>query len=304
MEVIKIATVVKKIRPINESHCIKCNRLYPIEDFYKSDNPNHATGLMPYCKSCTKEIYQNNFKRFKDVRAALWVTCSEVGIPFLEKVYNHLMEKVETAKSERTLSSTYNYWGNFISSYMCLKKKTDRWDSFGVTDVDKSEAIIDFDQEKIRKEKMRQFILDWGEQEDEDYAYLEYRWDFYTEDIKLAPAQESLYRKLCIAELDYRKAKDKDESAKEEQESILKLMKALKIDNFTQKKEKTLTEQMLEKQIWEIENTTPAECEDLEKYKDFCNIESDWFKYSVSAVKNLITGSKEYPLIPRHKKDD
>lgn len=58
---------------------------------------------------------------------------------------------------------------------------------------------------------------------------------------------------------------------------------------------------MLEKQIWEIENTTPAECEDLNKYKDFCNIESDWFKYIVSAVKNLIAGTKEYPLIPKKR---
>ena len=90
-------------------------------------------------------------------------------------------------------------------------------------------------------------------------------------------------------------------SGKEEQDMVLKLMKTLKLDNFTQKKEKTLTEQMLEHQIWEIENTEPCECEDLEKYKDFCNIEADWFKYVVSAVKNLIAGTKEYPLIPRKK---
>lgn len=123
---------------------------------------------------------------------------------------------------------------------MALKKKTDKWDSFGVTDVDKSEAIVDVNQEKLRKEKLKQFILDWGEQDEDDYAYLEYRWDFYTEDINLTPAQESLYRKLCISELDYRRAKEKDETGKEQQESILKLMKTLKIDNFTQKKEKHL----------------------------------------------------------------
>ena len=301
MEVIKIATVVKKIRPITDSYCIKCNRPYPIEDFYKSDNIHHTTGVMPYCKNCTKEMYQDNLKRFKDIRSALWVTCSEVGIPFIEKVYDNLMEKVKKARDEKVLTSTYNYWGNFISSYMGLKKKTDKWNSFGVTDVDKSEAVLDVSQEKLRKEKLKQFILDWGEQDEDDYAYLEYRWDFYTEDINLTPAQESLYRKLCISELDYRKAKENEESGKEQQESILKLMKTLKIDNFTQKKEKTLTEQMLERQIWEIENTTPAECEDLNKYKDFCNIESDWFKHVVSAVKNIIAGTKEYPLIPRKR---
>lgn len=156
-----MATVVKKIRPITDSYCIRCNRQYPIENFYKSDNIHHTTGVMPYCKNCTKEMYQDNLKRFKDIRSALWVTCSEVGIPFMEKVYDNLMEKVKKARDEKVLTSTYNYWGNFISSYMGLKKKTDKWDSFGVTDVDKSEAILDISQEKLRKEKLKQFILDW-----------------------------------------------------------------------------------------------------------------------------------------------
>lgn len=296
-----MAVVVKKVRPITESHCIRCNRQYPIESFYKSDNPNHSTGVIPYCKTCSKEIFIKYYSKNRDLRSSLWVTCSEMGMPFLEKVYNHLLEKVQRAREEKTLSATYNYWGNFIASYMSLKKKTDRWDSFLKSDLNRSEELLDKDEEQIRKEKLNQFILDWGDQEDEDYAFLEYKWDFYTEDINIAPAQESLYRKLCLAELAFRKAKDKDLSGKEEQDSILKLMKALKIDNFVQKKEKTLVEQMIEAQIRQIEETTPAECVDLDKYKDFSDIESDWFKIIVSSVKNIITGSREYPLIPRRK---
>lgn len=295
-----MATIVRKERPITDSFCIRCNRSYEIKKFYKSDNPNHANKVVPYCTSCCKEIYQNYFKKYGDIKLALWSTCAEIGIPFIQKVYDGLMEKVEKEKEEGTLSSTYNYWGQYYVTFLALKKKSDNWDCFGQTDVDRS-SMTSNDEETQRKINIQDLILDWGEQTDEDYAFLEYRWGFYTDDIKLTPAQESLYRKLCIAELKYQKEVDEGGSGKEEQDMILKLMKTLKLDNFTQKKEKTLTEQMLEHQIWEIENTEPCECEDLEKYKDFCNIESDWFKYVVSAVKNLIAGTKEYPLIPRKK---
>ena len=295
-----MATIVRKERPITDSFCIRCNRSYEIKKFYKSDNPNHANKVVPYCTSCCKEIYQNYFRKYGDIKLALWSTCAEIGIPFIQKVYDGLMEKVEKEKEEGTLSSTYNYWGQYYVTFLALKKKSDNWDCFGQTDVDRS-SMTSNDEETQRKINIQDLILDWGEQTDEDYAFLEYRWGFYTDDIKLTPAQESLYRKLCIAELKYQKEVDEGGSGKEEQDMILKLMKTLKLDNFTQKKEKTLTEQMLEHQIWEIENTEPCECEDLEKYKDFCNIESDWFKYVVSAVKNLIAGTKEYPLIPRKK---
>jgi hypothetical protein len=294
----------KKVRPITIAHCVCCNHDLSIDEFYKSDNPHHGSGVCPCCKSCSKQMFEDNWKKFKEVKAALWVTCSEMGIPFIEKVYANLIEKVNKSKQDRTFSpNNYNYWGNFISSYMALKRKTDKWDSFGYTDSEKSETIPDVSDEKRLKEKKMQFILDWGDQEDEDYAYLEYRWDFYTEDITLTPAQESLYRKLCLSELDYRKAKDANQAGKEEQDSILKLMKTLKIDNFVQKKEKSEIENMIEYQAWEFENTTPAECEDLEKYKDFCNIEQEWYKSVIRSIRNLVAGMKEYPLIPR-KRDE
>lgn len=295
-----MATIIRKERPITESFCIRCNRPYDIKKFYKSDNPNHANKVVPYCTTCCKTIYQNYYNKYGDIKLALWSTCAEIGIPFIQKVYDGLMEKIEKEKEEGTLSSTYNYWGQYYVTFLALKKKSDKWDCFGQTDVDRS-SMTSNDEETQRKLNIQDLILDWGEQSDEDYAYLEYRWGFYTDDIKLTPAQESLYRKLCIAELRYKKEVDMGNSGKEEQDMVLKLMKTLKLDNFTQKKEKTLTEQMLEHQIWEIENTEPCECEDLEKYKDFCNIEADWFKYVVSAVKNLIAGTKEYPLIPRKK---
>ena len=41
---------------------------------------------------------------------------------------------------------------------------------------------------------------------------------------------------------------------------------------------------------------------DKEEYKDYLNIEKDWGKHILRAVKNLLTGSKDYPKITKDSK--
>ena len=74
-------------------------------------------------------------------------------------------------------------------------------------------------------------------------------------------------------------------------------MKLLKIDQFKVNK-RSDTEKFIERLAWQIENTKPAECEDLEKYKDVSGFESTW-GHIMRCVKNLCGGTKEYPAIPR-----
>ena len=38
---------------------------------------------------------------------------------------------------------------------------------------------------------------------------------------------------------------------------------------------------------------------DKEEYRDYLDIEKDWGKHILRAVKNLIVGSKDYPNITR-----
>ena len=42
--------------PITESYCIGCGRPYTLEKFYKSPNPLHHNGVLPYCKDCCNSI--------------------------------------------------------------------------------------------------------------------------------------------------------------------------------------------------------------------------------------------------------
>ena len=90
-----------------------------------------------------------------------------------------------------------------------------------------------------------------------------------------------------------------EETIDKVQNRISKTMSTLKLDQFEKQKDKTDIEKVLEKQIWEIENTEPAEVVDKEEYKDFLNIESDWGNHILRAMRNLLTGSKDYPNITK-----
>ena len=90
-----------------------------------------------------------------------------------------------------------------------------------------------------------------------------------------------------------------EETIDKVQNRISKTMSTLKLDQFEKQKDKTDIEKVLEKQIWEIENTEPAEVVDKEEYKDFLNIESDWGNHILRAMRNILAGQKDYPNITK-----
>ena len=105
----------------------------------------------------------------------------------------------------------------------------------------------------------------------------------------MEPAQESLYRELCKAQLKQFKGEgDKDVFAQ-----IKTLMSMLKLDDFKENKQSD-TEKFIDRWAWRLENESPAECADLEKYKDYAGNESMW-KDILRTVKNAVSGSREYP---------
>lgn len=278
-----------------ESYCVKCGRMLGIEDFNKSNNPKHSRGVLPYCKSCCKDIVNDYIKQTESLEAAVWLSCSEIGVPFIRKAFEHLEQKVRSQK--HTGNYSYNYFGNYLSSLSAIKTKSDKFLNFSETDVPLGDIIkIRKSEEAINKE-YEKFALDWGQQTVEDYQFLEYRFDVYTKDMALKPAQEMLYRQLCLVELAKRKKEESGDATKDEQAMILNLLKTLKIDNFSEVKDKSLIEQTIERQNWEIENVEPSEVIDQEYYKDYCDIGKSWGKHIIRASKNLLLGSKDYPHI-------
>lgn len=280
--------------PISESYCVGCGRVYEIERFFKSPNPMHCNGVVPYCKECNKRIVKQYLKEYKSIESAMWLACAEIGIPFIRKVFAVMEEALDKAKNR----STFNYMGNYLAVMHRLHKKSDCWRSFADTDVAFGDIKNLQKHEEDIKESMEKFRLDWGYHEVEEYQFLEYRYEFYTEGLGvLTPSQETLYRRLCLVELAIRKKDEEGLDTKDEQKQIIQLMKTLEIDDFKNTKEKGDAERIIEAQIAWMEEEEPAyHYRDVEKYKDFCGIGKYWDDHIKRPLKNLLTGSKEYTL--------
>lgn len=277
---------------------LQCVGLKKNTEYFISWSPFHANGRVPYCKECCNKMFQYYLDETKSAQSALYYTLMKMDVPFIKDIYEKVNEmSVSGDVNGRKTAISIGSYMNTIRKYT---KNKEIWSDFSATDVDISDIDSKIQTREVKKKEMDKFILDWGQQPNlEDYQFLEYRYDVYTEGRELTPSQETLYRKLCLAELSARRKEANQDSSKEDTEQIMKLMSKLKIDNFEERKEKSDIERILEKQIWEIENTEPAEIVSKEEYKDYLDIEKDWGKHILRAVKNLLTGSKDYPMITK-----
>jgi hypothetical protein len=243
----------------------------------------------------------DKLKSAGNLEASLWLTCAEVGVPFIKEIYVKVDNEARSTDSrvrKSIIDKKYKYFGKYLQYLNAKKTKGKKWDSFDNTDVPLGEIETMTKSEEALKLEAKKFELNWGEQSVEDYQYLEYRFDIYTKDIPLTVAQDSLYRQLCLVELAKRKKEATNDSTKEEQTQILSLMKTLKIDNFSEVRDKSLAEQMIETQIALHERTEPFEFyDDKELYRDQCGLGEYWNKHILRCMKNLLAGNKEYPKL-------
>lgn len=279
---------------VQEAFCMGCQRTHPVTEFYKSNAPYHPNGVLPYCKDATEKILQHYLKKSKSLESAIWLTCATVGIPFIHRAY----EVFEKKNEGYTQGANRKYFGLYLNAMTTVETKQNPFIDFydtdtpldGVASIKRSKEALKFEYEK--------FELDWGKQEVEDYQYLEYRYDTYTGDLEeMSPAQETLYRKLCLVELAMRKKEELHEDTKSEQQQMLSLMDKLKISLFTNKDEEGVEVRMIEARIAWMEQEEPAEhFKDKEKYCDFMSIKSYFYNHIFRPLKNLLIGSKEYTL--------
>lgn len=277
------------VKPV-ESFCVKCGRMLPIEEFYKSPNPNHGLGVQPYCKSCANDLVNFYLKKHSSMEAAIYYTCADMGVPFIRKLFNSYMEKIKNFKT------TSNYWGNYTNQFQQNKTKAEKeaWINFAATDTDFRDIANIQKQERVIQDEMKELKYRWGNDKDtEELQYLENRWKEYVEGEDLDPAQERKYRNLCLADLDIWEGNDIDKAIKRQSDMI----KDLGLDKFTRKQNQSVGERILEQQIYKIEQYEPAEYyEDKGMYKDYRGIHSSWTREILRPMLNLITGSKEYDI--------
>lgn len=282
----KRATGPKK--PIVEVYCIRCNRMLSVDQFYKSVNPLHTSGYLPYCKSCGHEIVQFYIKKYNTLQMAIYLACAEMGVPFIKSVYDQFEE----------MCNGYNKVRNFFGNYVRLlrtnqtKAQEERWKDFGGTDMDMKEIRNSVKSMVSIEAQLQELEIAWGTQyNSEQLAYLEYKFTTYTDSLSMTPFQETTYRNLCKAELDIYENNDLDNAIKRQTQ----FAKLLGIDAFDKQQQRSLTERILEAEIELVEQKEPAEYfEDKGLYNDFRGLKRSYILELLRPLKNLITGSKEY----------
>ena len=262
-------------------------------EFYVSWS-KFSDGKVPYCKKCLQKIFEYYQNETNSEKTAAYFTLMKIDIPLIEEIYNNVVNK----KGKFNLST-------YISELQKRDSNKDIWQDFSSTDVDLKD-ISEIKTIAERRKELNDLEKKWGIQDSvEDYDFLEDTFQRYTKGIEfINPQQEDLYKDLCRDRLLLRKINDNryngEETIDKVQNRISKTMSTLKLDQFEKQKDKSDIEKILEKQIWEIENTEPAEVVDKNEYKDYLNIESEWGNHILRALRNILAGQKDYPNISQN----
>ena len=237
-------------------YCVQDSREYPADRFYAHNNTElFPKGLVPYCKDCCNTMLKYYLKKKGTLEASMWYVCARLDMPFIKNVFEKAQEK--HVNTDKFIETYYNLlWGGHS-----IKKALDKWESFADSDVDFKDIQGVVKTDEGIKAQIEKLELDWGYQEsEEDYKFLEYLYDKFTQDIEFENTQqEYLYRDLCLARLEKRKAEQGkiDTDITKIQGRILTLMNKLKLDDFESTKPKSVSEQLIFAKIPMIESKRP-----------------------------------------------
>ena len=248
--------VKAKAKSVTIGYCVLDSREYPSDRFYEHNNTElFPKGYVPYCKDCCNSMLNYYLQKTGTLEASMWYVCARLDMPFIKKVFEKAQS--QQVKTEKFIETYYNFlWGA-----RSMKKALENWESFADSDVSFEEISGVTKTDEGIKAQIEKLELDWGYQEsEEDYKFLEYLYDKFTQGIKFENTQqEYLYRDLCLARLEKRKAEQGkiDTDITKIQGRILTLMNKLKLDDFESTKPKSVSEQLIFAKIPMIESKRP-----------------------------------------------
>ena len=286
-----------EINRAKERYCPCCSTVKEKSKFYPS--PIAANEYLPYCRECVGKKYRAASQALDSKWGALWCVCMEMGVPLLREKFNLLKAQYDGLDGKGRRPEPFGlylallkdggvqYRGIFDGD-MQLSEFVD----LGIEQSPEEPTQKDMDAQRKQWDKV------WGKDyDDEDCQRLDEYFEDYTQDLfEMDMAMTMRYRDLCRAEL----KQFKGEGDKDTFNQIKTLMSMLKLDDFKDNKQSE-TEKFIERMAFTIENTKPAECEDLEKYKDFSGFGKTWDGL-MRCLKNLVGGSRDYPDIPREER--
>lgn len=285
-----------------EEYCPSCRTVKREGNFYVGLGIQN-NGRLPICKECC----HNKLIKYSAIlgnEGGAWALFGELGIPFIRDAWKSAQIG---AKSSATQGGTNT---DELSVYLKrLKDKGVGYQGFWDSDTTLEELTSSNGQKKKAKavdsvDDLNAMQNKWGVYDSQDaYDFLENTFNDYTSDLYDMDANlTNRYKDLCIAEYAKRKAQEGGDIAEisKAQDNVTKQLKLLKLDDF-QPETTDEREKFIDRLAWMIEETEPAEEEDINKYRDIAGFESA-FNEIMRSMRNLITGSKEYPDIPKEER--
>lgn len=283
-----------EINRVKERYCPCCSKVKDKTKFYP--NPIKSGEYLAYCRECTSIKFRTAEANLDSKWAALWCVCMEMGVPLFKDKFEALRNQYESYSGSGRRPEPFSMYVAMLKDaqmqYKGIFESDMQLSDFVDLNTTKDDGEI---SQKDLDAQRKEWDRIWGSSyNNEQCERLDNYYAAYTDSLEQMDAGRTLrYRDLCKAEL----RKFEGDNSKEVTEEILKLMKLLNIDSF-ESQEKSDMDRFIDRLIWKIEETEPAEEEDESKYKDIAGFENS-FTHIMRCMQNLLTGTKNYPKIPR-----
>ena len=285
--------------------CMACEQEKPCTAFYKSPNPLYD--YVPLCNQCRNERLATYNKVAKTDGGGLWILLMELGIPFISSVWKETEEDLKGPFGRGVKPNS------FVRYMEHLEESGIEVQGIWQSDVMLTD-LVDFAPEAREAKKLQvevdKLIRIWGRFTTKDgsidqdaYLFLENNFENYTQELpEMDVNTENRYRDLCRCELQLRRANESGDAndISKAQDRLNKQLKLLNLDTFNNNI-KSEQEKFIDRIAWMIEETEPAEEEDRKKYRDIAGYEKS-FGEIMRSMKNLLTGSRDFPNIPVDEK--
>jgi len=280
-------------------YCRKCMQLKGSNNFYTAvDKLLDSNGYMSVCKDCCNDVFNANFASTKNLRVAILNTCRALNIAFSENAVNGVQSRIEKLTKFPT-----NVWG-FYKQALAGSGNVQGADFNVMTFVEpmsSQENVVsqhDYD-DSGDVDAMKYFEQEWGMGlELSDYEWLEAKFEKWKSTHKCdTTAEEGLLKRIVWNEFDTMKARLNGDPTTNLDKQYESLIKTANVD--PQKASSgSKSQETFSNFIKMIEENEPAEVygEERDAFKDWQNIGWYFKNYVVRAIKNFMTGSRDFNI--------
>ena len=286
----------------DNKYCPCCDKVKTTIQFIEDYRTDKKGTYLPLCKKCTEDIATKIGDKYGAV-VGVWSAAMQNGVPMMQKAWKRAQDLLTMAGANGLFTAYYAGLKDVVGDYSGVWQ-SDCWFGTFIAPVE----IADTTQIGINQystDELQQIFLEWGKFTDSSggidydaYEFLIPRYENYIKDVNgLTDAMSMQYKNLCKAEWQKIKADESGDigAIDKAQKLVNGLLGVLKLDDFAV--EKSDTDRFIDRLIWRIEETEPAEIEDENKYVDVAGHEKT-FNSIMRSLRNIVANSRDFPAVP------